>query len=189
MSQNQRMDSFVDSVRDAMVRGFSQEDLFLLVLIMGACIGGGLLISWTYQKRYRIRRNVYYLWRRMRGRTQSESFRRDLQIPVLIVTAAAARPSHRSHTVDISRGGMYIKTPQPYPLSSSFQFRLLLDPEPPLEGIALVRWVQGEESPTHPKGMGVEFVDLSPRDKNRLRKIVKSRQKQKKKRPLNARGA
>jgi Tfp pilus assembly protein PilZ len=70
---------------------------------------------------------------------------------------------------------MYIKTKDPFPQNSTFQFVLELSPKNKLQGVALVRWVKAFSDREGPAGMGVEFLQMSAEDKNKIRAYLKQR--------------
>lgn len=66
------------------------------------------------------------------------------------------------HAFNVSRTGMFIGCPEPWPPATvfSFEFRLA-DGDPPVRGKALVTWVRQQKAAAEqPAGMGVEFLDL-----------------------------
>jgi len=178
---------FFESIREAMGRGLTQRDVIIFFVLFGVCFFGGFFISWLYRSRFWLRRAFHYSLRRLRGKADGGSFRRELEFPVTILRSEPNLPTERTKTTNISRGGMFIRTDRPYPLRTTFPFRLTLDDASILEGVALVRWVQDQKSVAHPMGMGIEFIDMKEVDKNRLRAFIR-RGQQKKKRTLNARG-
>ncbi len=66
--------------------------------------------------------------------------------------------------VNISRGGVFIRTRDPKPVGTRVAFELKLQGgETVVRGQGVVRWVQGESSAAQPQvgpGMGVQFTDL-----------------------------
>ena len=66
---------------------------------------------------------------------------------------------------DISAGGMFIDVYDPLPPGTLFRLRFQLDP-PPIAARAQVHYVQPRI------GMGVEFVELAPDDRQRIRDLV-----------------
>jgi PilZ domain-containing protein len=66
---------------------------------------------------------------------------------------------------DISAGGMFIDVYDPLPPGTLFRLRFQLDP-PPIAARAEVHYAQPRI------GMGVEFVELQPEDRERIREIV-----------------
>lgn len=171
-----------------MSRGIEWRDLLILAFIFIVCVGGGILISSIYIKRFWWRRFLSYLWKRFLREAESGSFRRDLEIPILLIRQESGQAPERTRTIDVSRGGMFVKTNQPYPIRSTFPFRLQLSDKESIEGVGLVRWTQNQASSSHPAGMGVEFLDLSEREKTRIRAFVQ-RNRQSKKKKIDARGS
>jgi hypothetical protein len=66
---------------------------------------------------------------------------------------------------DISAGGMFIDVYEPLPPGTVFRLRFSLEP-PPIAATAQVHYAQPRI------GMGVEFVELDPHDRRRIREIV-----------------
>lgn len=66
--------------------------------------------------------------------------------------------------VNVSRGGVFIRTREPKPVGTNVVFELRLQTgEPVIRGRGVVRWVQaggGAAHPPQPPGMGVQFTDL-----------------------------
>jgi uncharacterized protein (TIGR02266 family) len=76
--------------------------------------------------------------------------------------------------LNLSSGGIFIKTDNPPPVDATFSLRFHLpgDPEPlAIEG--QVVWVK-QESKAVPSGMGVQFIKISPWHKKRLQAFVES---------------
>ena len=66
--------------------------------------------------------------------------------------------------VNISRGGVFIRTREPKPVGTRVSFELrLAGGEAVVRGQGVVRWVQAEGTPGRPPtapGMGIQFTDL-----------------------------
>jgi len=85
------------------------------------------------------------------------------------------RVSHELYTENISEGGMYIKTKEPFPAGSDVEILL------PLEAGSQVRLkgtVASSKSPDgdmfgHPPGMGIEFKEVGDVERQTLRDFVK----------------
>ncbi len=72
-----------------------------------------------------------------------------------------------SQTADLGAGGAFILTPDPLPVGANVNFKFYLGDKPRLiEGTARVAWAE----PT--LGMAVEFLDLIPEDRERIRAYV-----------------
>jgi uncharacterized protein (TIGR02266 family) len=66
-------------------------------------------------------------------------------------------------TLNVSVGGMFIKTPRPADVGALLLLRFALPGSARWESSARVVWVRPpEEDHPYPQGMGVEFVDLPP---------------------------
>ncbi len=82
--------------------------------------------------------------------------------------------------VNLSRGGVLIRTRLPKPVGTSLSFELRLSSgEPIIKGQGVVRWVQ-EEDPSHrpPKaaGMGVQFTALDAPSRALVERLVSGRE-------------
>jgi len=80
----------------------------------------------------------------------------------------------REYAVNISRGGMFIRTPEPHPEGSMIYLQFQLDNGSKLiEGLGKVVHVN---PPSHASpGMGVEFVNLDETSRSLIRGIVEER--------------
>jgi len=79
-------------------------------------------------------------------------------------------------SVDMSTGGLYLKTDFPLPLNENLTIRFSL---PDHKGIvscqARVAWVNAKDDPRKPDlpaGMGIQFVDLSLQDMKSIRRFL-----------------
>jgi predicted Ser/Thr protein kinase len=97
------------------------------------------------------------------------------RVPVDMV--ASARPANlpeetrrklAAKVLNVSRGGLFLACAEPSPAGTllEFSFRPSADAEV-MEGLAVVRWVSDR-----PLGMGLEFVRLSPEEKERIATMV-----------------
>ncbi|MBI4461311.1 MAG: PilZ domain-containing protein [Acidobacteria bacterium] len=75
-------------------------------------------------------------------------------------------PEFRPRVRNISISGAFIEDPRPLPRGRVLQVRLLLDGEQTIQAKAMVRRSEPDV------GMGVEFIEMTPDDRNRLRKFV-----------------
>jgi hypothetical protein len=81
--------------------------------------------------------------------------------------------------VNISTGGMYIKTDEPRSVGSIVHFEFKLDPDlPPIKGHAKVirALYKGGGRKGLPPGMALEFTSISPEDQKVIRDYIKLRQ-------------
>src|SRR5436190_4933812 len=83
---------------------------------------------------------------------------------------------HHSH--DVSRGGMFIKTPSPFPSGTLLKFEVRIqDEKKVMQGVGRVVWKREPASATHdqPSGMGVKFIKLDEDSKHIIDKLVVTR--------------
>ncbi|MDX2054262.1 MAG: TIGR02266 family protein [Polyangiaceae bacterium] len=100
----------------------------------------------------------------------SQETRKDPRAKVLTMTvrykSATLDEFIEHHSYDISRGGMFIKTPSPFPPGTLLKFEVKIgDDQRLLQGVGRVVWkrektaeVGGEDSPA---GMGVKFIKIN----------------------------
>lgn len=78
-------------------------------------------------------------------------------------------------TVNISRGGVFIRTPNPLDLEEEFLLKLNIpDGQEPTEALCKVVWTNmyGKESEELPRGMGVKFLGLQDESKRRIEEFI-----------------
>jgi uncharacterized protein (TIGR02266 family) len=76
---------------------------------------------------------------------------------------------------DISEGGFYIRTDRPRRLGSLVNFEIKLEEnKPPIRGRGrVVRIIhQAGAVGSDPPGMAIEFVEIEPADRERIRQVV-----------------
>src|SRR5512143_1844439 len=67
------------------------------------------------------------------------------------------------HSYDVSRGGMFIKTPSPFPPGTLLKFEVrIADEQKVMQGVGRVVWKRETAGPNadSPAGMGVKFIKL-----------------------------
>src|SRR5512142_3065900 len=78
--------------------------------------------------------------------------------------------------VNLSRGGLFIRTREPKPIGTRLAFELRLTTgEVALKGVGVVRWVQAESataSPPTAPGMGVQFTELDDASRALVERMV-----------------
>ncbi len=78
--------------------------------------------------------------------------------------------------VNISRGGLFIRTREPRPIGTRLAFELRLHTgEIALKGVGVVRWVQAESataSPPTAPGMGMQFTELDEASRALVERMV-----------------
>jgi uncharacterized protein (TIGR02266 family) len=83
---------------------------------------------------------------------------------------------HHSH--DVSRGGMYIKTPSPFPAGTLLKFEVrIADEKKVMQGVGRVVWKRDASaaSPDSPAGMGVKFIKLDEESKAVIDRLIGTR--------------
>ncbi|HEX4339438.1 MAG TPA: TIGR02266 family protein [Polyangiaceae bacterium] len=83
---------------------------------------------------------------------------------------------HHSH--DISRGGMFIKTPAPFPGGTLLKFEVrIAEEQKVVQGVGRVVWKRdaASASPDTPAGMGVKFIKLDDESKQLIDRLILKR--------------
>jgi uncharacterized protein (TIGR02266 family) len=86
-----------------------------------------------------------------------------------------AGASVSSSILNLIRGGVFIKADNPLPIDSllSLRFHLPGDPEA-MDIQGRVVWIK-QRSGVFPAGMGIQFMELSPSDQEKIQAFVESR--------------
>ena len=81
---------------------------------------------------------------------------------------------HEAQTVNISEGGMYLRTSNPLPEKKAIRLRftLPLDTEEIEVTADVIRTEQLESQSETEPGMAVRFTDISEEDRNRIRNYI-----------------
>lgn len=82
-----------------------------------------------------------------------------------------------AQTVNISGGGVFIRTNEPLDLEEEFYLKLHIpDGEEPVEVLCKVVWSNkyGKETDDLPRGMGVKFIKIHPQDKKRIEEFIQT---------------
>ncbi|HEY4122492.1 MAG TPA: TIGR02266 family protein, partial [Byssovorax sp.] len=80
---------------------------------------------------------------------------------------------HHSH--DVSRGGIFIKTPSPFPPGTLLKFEIRIqDEQSVLAGVGRVVWKResAEAGTETPAGMGVKFIKIDDKSKSLIARLV-----------------
>lgn len=77
---------------------------------------------------------------------------------------------------NISAGGMFLITQDPYPPGTTFRISFGLPPhEKTVEATGRVVWSRPQkENPERQPGMGIEFLEIDEQDRERIREFVYS---------------
>src|SRR5688572_32910609 len=83
---------------------------------------------------------------------------------------------HHSH--DVSRGGMFIKTPSPFPPGTLLKFEVkIAEDQKVIQGVGRVVWKRESETgdKERPSGMGVKFIKIDDASRKTIDQLVNSR--------------
>ena len=112
----------------------------------------------------------------------AENTRKDPRAKVLSMTvrykSATLDEFIEHHSHDVSRGGMYIKTPQPFPPGTLLKFEVKIAADQRvMQGVGRVVWRReaDDASVDHPAGMGVKFIKLDNESKDIIDQLVSAR--------------
>src|SRR3954468_808224 len=118
--------------------------------------------------------------RRRQSRRSSPEFtlmaqdtRKDPRAKVLSMTvrykSATVDEFIEHHSHDVSRGGIFIKTPSPFPPGTLLKFEIRIqDEQSVLAGVGRVVWKREATDPNAgeaPSGMGVKFIKIDDKSK------------------------
>lgn len=81
-----------------------------------------------------------------------------------------------AQTVNISEGGVFIRTQNPLELEEEFFLKLYIpDDQEPIQVLCKVMWTNkyGKESEDLPRGMGVKFLRLTAENQKRIEEFIK----------------
>jgi uncharacterized protein (TIGR02266 family) len=82
----------------------------------------------------------------------------------------------REYSINVSSGGLFIETPYPPAASTPLRLEFFLPgQERPIRCLGKVAWLNaedGKQNPQLPKGMGVQFVDMSLEDMRLIRSFI-----------------
>ena len=77
-----------------------------------------------------------------------------------------------SSTVDLSKGGIFISTPEPLSNGSEVSMSIHIPGQGEVEVKGIVRWVREDETDSEKAGMGIEFVNVSGDLKKKLDEFI-----------------
>lgn len=66
-----------------------------------------------------------------------------------------------SSSVDLSKGGIFISTPEPLGDGANVNLTIIIPGNGEIEVQGVVKWVRGDESEKGKAGMGIEFVNMN----------------------------
>lgn len=109
----------------------------------------------------------------------SQDTRKDPRAKVLTMTvrykSATVDEFIEHHSYDVSRGGIFIKTPSPFPPGTLLKFEIkIADDKSVLQGVGRVVWKREgpQGTPDNPAGMGVKFIKIDDASKATIDRLV-----------------
>ncbi len=96
----------------------------------------------------------------------------------LEVTLTGPHNFFNGFTENISNGGLFIATRQTFDIGTEFKINMKLENET-IEFVAKVAWIRSEDSSSDASiepGMGLQFVNLSEKDKVIIDKFLKKKE-------------
>ncbi len=104
----------------------------------------------------------------MSEKRKSERIKKNMKSEVLSDEYASF-----SSTVDLSKGGIFISTPEPLGNGSNVNLLLHIPGHGELELKGVVKWVRPDESESTKAGMGIEFVNVPGELKKKIDEFLK----------------
>ena len=112
----------------------------------------------------------------------AQDTRKDPRAKVLTMTvrykSATLDEFIEHHSYDVSRGGMFIKTPSPFPPGTLLKFEVKIAEDKKLmQGVGRVVWKREppDQGTERPAGMGVKFIKIDDDSKNLIDKLDATR--------------
>jgi len=112
----------------------------------------------------------------------SQDTRKDPRAKVLTMTvrykSATLDEFIEHHSYDVSRGGMFIKTPSPFPPGTLLKFEVKIAADQKvIQGVGRVVWKRDSEThgDARPAGMGVKFIKIDDASRKVIDALVESR--------------
>src|ERR1700733_13445907 len=112
----------------------------------------------------------------------SQDTRKDPRAKVLTMTvrykSATLDEFIEHHSYDVSRGGMFIKTPSPFPPGTLLKFEVKIAADQKvIQGVGRVVWKRDSEGggDSRPAGMGVKFIKIDDASRKVIDTLVESR--------------
>src|SRR5512144_11766 len=109
----------------------------------------------------------------------AQDTRKDPRAKVLSMTvrykSATVDQFIEQHSHDVSRGGIFIKTPSPFPPGTLLKFEIRLqDEQTMLSGVGRVVWKRdpSDVKEERPAGMGVKFIKIDDKSRGMIAKLV-----------------
>lgn len=77
-----------------------------------------------------------------------------------------------SSSVDLSKGGIFISTPEPLSDGSNVNLTIIIPGDGEIDVQGVVKWVRDDETETGRAGMGIEFVNVNSDISRKLEGLV-----------------
>jgi len=77
-----------------------------------------------------------------------------------------------SSSVDLSKGGIFISTPEPLSNGSNVNLTIFIPGTGEVEVRGVVKWIRGDESQGGKAGMGIEFIDVNEDISKKLDELI-----------------
>lgn len=78
-----------------------------------------------------------------------------------------------SSSVDLSKGGMFISTPEPLSSGTELKMTIHIPGHGEVDVKGVVKWVRAEETDSEKAGMGIEFISVDSALKKKLDEFVR----------------
>jgi len=78
-----------------------------------------------------------------------------------------------SSSVDLSKGGIFISTPEPLNNGSQVNLSIHIPGNGEVEVKGIVKWIRSDETDSDKAGMGIEFVNINSDFKKKLDELIK----------------
>ncbi|MDQ2647230.1 MAG: TIGR02266 family protein, partial [Myxococcota bacterium] len=112
----------------------------------------------------------------------NQDTRKDPRAKVLTMTvrykSATLDEFIEHHSYDVSRGGMFIKTPSPFPPGTLLKFEVkIADEQRLMQGVGRVVWKReaNDSNDSRPAGMGVKFIKIDDESRRTIERLVDAR--------------
>ncbi len=80
----------------------------------------------------------------------------------------------RPYILDLSEGGMFLRTAKPAAVNTRFSVQFVLNGRNISAGVAVIYLCQAGRGPWQEPGMGLVFVRISPEDRERIRQFIRA---------------
>src|ERR1044071_7472366 len=130
-----------------------------------------------------MRATVWRASREARSSTlMAQDTRKDPRAKVLSMTvrykSATIDEFIEHHSHDVSRGGVFIKTPSPFPPGTLLKFEVkIAEDQKVIQGVGRVVWKRESETGDRerPNGMGVKFIKIDDASRKTIDQLVAAR--------------